>query len=248
MPSGGRPGGRPVGVLTTGRLEERVWQRFAPCAALLRVTAGAPAGASAALQEILREDVSGLVSFGVAAGLAPAVQPGRLVVADAVVLPDGGSRATHEGWRQALLDRLRALGLEPLVARLAGAETLPGSALDRTARFRATVAAAQDSESHLVAEAAHAHGLPFVVVRVVVDDARDPSLGTDLLVVNAAGRWRRGLASGLLRPWQVAKVMRGGRDLELGLQVLARALPAVVAPPVGPGALSPAQAAQGATA
>lgn len=224
-------GSRPLGVVTTGRLEERVIQRFGQHPAAVEISAGSEDGTAAALDQLIKRGVSGLVSFGVAAALAPAAQPGRLVLADAVALPDGSSRATDAGWRRALADRLQPLGLEPLQARIAGGASVPGHAADRTTLFQHSIAAALDTESHLVAEAAHAHGLPFVVLRVVVDEVQRPSLGTAVLTMTAAGRWRRGVALGLLRPWQAAQVLRAARDLELGLQVLARALPALDAPP-----------------
>lgn len=227
--AGVEPG--PFAVITTGRLEERIWRRFGAEGPEIGISRASPAGTVAAVDHALQQGISGILSFGVAAGLAPAAEPGRLVVADAVALPDGRSRPTDPVWRSELLGALEARGVEHLVARLAGAETIPGHRVDRAKRFRASFAAAVDTESHLVAEAAHVRGLPFMALRVVIDEAADPCLGTDILSVTAAGRWRRGVGTGLLRPWQVARIVRAARQLEHGLQVLARALPAIAGPP-----------------
>ena len=218
----------PLGVITTGRPEQRLWQRANGCAPpRLGVSAGTGDGAVSALDEVLREQVSGLVSFGIAAALAPAVEPGDLVVADVVAAPDGGSLASDVRWRRALVEELRAAGLAPLEARLAGADVLPGHTAERFRRFQATFAAAIDTESHLVAAAAHASGLPFVAIRVVVDRLKQPTLATPALVVTPGGRWRRGIGQGLRRPWELASALRGSRDLDQALAVLARAVPAL---------------------
>lgn len=215
-------------MITTARSEQRLWQRANGCAPpRLGVSAGTGDGARRAIDEVLREEVAGLVSFGIAAALAPAVEPGDLVVADVVAAPDRLALASDRRWRRALIEELRADGLAPLEARLAGADVLPAHTGERFRRFQSTFAAAIDTESHLVAAAAEASGLPFVALRVVVDRLKRPSIGTGTLVVTPGGRWRRGITLGLLRPWELAGALRASRDLDQALGVLARALPAL---------------------
>src|ERR1700712_5281564 len=48
------------------------------------VGGGTPAGAREAAQNLLRQGVTSLVSFGLAGGLDPALRPGDIMTADAV--------------------------------------------------------------------------------------------------------------------------------------------------------------------
>lgn len=214
------------GVITTGRLERRLWQRLQPEAgAMVQMSSGSPDGAGDAVEAVLRAGADALISFGVAAALAPAVAPGRLILGNAVVLPDGRTIAADPTWRRRLAGRLKALGTQPLEARVAGADGLSGSAVERFRCFQSTFAAAVDTESHVVADAARRHGLPFVVLRVAVDCLREPALGGPSLGIGAGGRWRRGLAASLARPWLAGEAVRASRDLDRALATLARAVP-----------------------
>jgi nucleoside phosphorylase len=221
VPSSTKPG-----VITTGRLERRLWQRLQPEAgAMVQMSSGTADGAVAAIEAVLRAGADSLISFGVAAALAPAVAPGRLILGHAVVLPDGRAVATDPVWRRRLAGRLEALGIEPLEARTAGADGLSGSAAERFRCFQSTFAAVVDTESHVVAEAARHRGLPFVVLRVAVDCLREPALGGRLLGITAGGRWRRGLTGNLARPWLAGEAVRVSRDLDRALATLGRAVP-----------------------
>lgn len=111
----------------------------------------------------------GLVSFGTAGGLIPGLTPGQWVIAHKVLdMP----RQAHEyvtsiAWADALHRAMPGA----LRADMAGVTAPVVSAGDKAALFRESGAAAADMESHIVARVAHAHGLPFVVARVVIDPA-----------------------------------------------------------------------------
>lgn len=126
-----------------------------------------------ALSAALDRGASGVISFGTAGGLAPDLEPGTLVIADAVDGPSGRI-ATDAAWAARLAD---ALAASPLAARVrrgvqaAVAAPLTG-ADDKASLHRSTGGAlAVDMESHLAAAAAAAHGLPFAVCRAIVDPA-----------------------------------------------------------------------------
>ncbi|WP_341317306.1 phosphorylase [Paraburkholderia sp. IMGN_8] len=125
-----------------------------------------------ALSAAVARGCSGIVSFGTAGGLAPDLEPGTLIVADAVEGPFGRLE-TDPRWA----DRLAAaLAVGPLVARLRrgsmAAVTAPlVSADDKRVLHRSTGALAVDMESHIAGAAAAAHGLPFAVCRAIVDPA-----------------------------------------------------------------------------
>lgn len=125
-----------------------------------------------ALNDALARGASGVISFGTAGGLAPDLTPGTLIVADAVDGPQGRV-ATDAHWSARLGD---ALATSPVATRVRqgreAAVTSPVTGVQaKAALFRATGALAVDMESHLAAEAAVTHGLPFAVCRVIVDPA-----------------------------------------------------------------------------
>ena len=107
----------------------------------------------------------GMISFGVAGGLASDLRPGDWVVASAIVKSDttrstdaawSGSSATPSG-RKFRSDHRRGRS--------------GGRAAKKRELHRTTGAAAVDMESHVVARVAAAHGLAFTALRVIVDPA-----------------------------------------------------------------------------
>jgi hopanoid-associated phosphorylase len=125
-----------------------------------------------ALTAAVARGCAGIVSFGTAGGLAPDLEPGALIVADAVYGP-AGPIATDAGWSAQIS---AALAATPLAAKLrrgrqaAVAAPLTGAA-DKAALHRATGALAVDMESHVAGAIARANGVPFAVCRAVVDPA-----------------------------------------------------------------------------
>lgn len=134
------------------------------------------AGASAARAERLALEMAGagaagLVSFGIAGGLDPALAPGTLVLADAIVPPDGNGLPTDPAWRRALGEALAAGGLAPHSGTVAGSDAALTTAAGKAALFATTGACIVDMESHGVARAAGAAGLACIVLRAVADPA-----------------------------------------------------------------------------
>lgn len=125
-----------------------------------------------ALSAAAARGCSGIVSFGTAGGLAPDLEPGTLIVADAVEGPFGRLQ-TDRRWS----DRLAAaLAVGPLTARvrrgLVAAVTAPlVSAGDKDVLHRSNGALAVDMESHIAGAKAAALGVPFAVCRAIVDPA-----------------------------------------------------------------------------
>lgn len=122
---------------------------------------------AAALDAMLTPGCRGLLSFGIAGGLDPALRPGTALIASAVI-DHGESNATDARWSRALLDAHPAAVHAPILG-------VDEAMTDRAAKvhhFRHTGAAAVDMESHIAAAAAKRHGLPFAALRVIADSAK----------------------------------------------------------------------------
>ena len=71
------------------------------------VAAGGHAAATRAKTEsLIRDGVTGLISFGIAGALDPNLRSGDLVVADAVILPDGSRVDCDAAWQRKVLEKV----------------------------------------------------------------------------------------------------------------------------------------------
>ena len=114
---------------------------------------------------------AGLVSFGLAGGLDPALVPGTLLVPAMLVDARNNRYGVTPLWRAALQFAARSNGIEIVEAPLAGVDAVAASPRDKERLFAERGACAVDIESLFVAEAAAHYDLPFVVLRAVADPA-----------------------------------------------------------------------------
>jgi hopanoid-associated phosphorylase len=121
---------------------------------------------SANLERAIAAGCRGLLSFGLAGGLAPQLRPGACLVASEIVSP-AGRLATHPHWSRNLLKAFPQAVGGPILGHAAPVMA-PAVKHDL---WQQTGAHAVDMESHIVAQAAATHGLPMVAVRVVADPA-----------------------------------------------------------------------------
>lgn len=123
-------------------------------------------GVGNALARLTVPNFSGLVSFGLAGGLDPELRPGQCVVASAIV--DGTvAYRTDFALSRKLLDLLPESEFGPILG-VDSPVIDPGA---KNALHLRSAAAAIDMESHHVARFAHARGVPFAALRVVIDPA-----------------------------------------------------------------------------
>src|SRR6185312_8811963 len=113
-----------------------------------------------------RQGYRGIISFGVAGGLATHLRTGDWVVASPVI-EAGGPIPTHGGWSRRLLDAIGDAHHAPIL----GVDTPVADPATKRQLHRSSGAAAVDMESHVVARLAAAHGLAFTALRVIVDPA-----------------------------------------------------------------------------
>lgn len=119
------------------------------------------------ISRALTRDCKGLISFGVAGGLDPDLQPGTCVIASAVL--SGKSQIpTDRRWSDRLLEALP----NPVHGTVLGVGAPVADPEAKRALYMKTGALAVDMESHIVANVASARGLPMAAIRVITDPAR----------------------------------------------------------------------------
>ncbi|MBP2314816.1 nucleoside phosphorylase [Azospirillum soli] len=177
----------------------------------------AGADAEAAAEALLDAGTVGIVSFGVAGGLAPDLRPGTLVLATAVV-GDGVSYGTDPVWRS----RLAGAFPQARSGAVAGATRPVVAVSEKTDLHTRTGALAVDMESLAVARVCHRRGRPFAVLRAVADPAGRAL--PPLALSGLDGQGRIAPAAVLARlagePRQVAGLCRLGLDFGWALLAL----------------------------
>ncbi len=116
------------------------------------------------LSRAMAAGCGGLISFGVAGGLAPELKPGTCVIGS-TILDDEDERPTDARWAQRLMKIIPGAVCGPI----AGVREPVAHASDKRTLHQRTGALAVDMESHVVARAAVRHGVPLAAIRVVVD-------------------------------------------------------------------------------
>ncbi|MFN0154708.1 MAG: hypothetical protein ACKVUT_10040 [Gaiella sp.] len=160
---------------------------------VVRVGMG-PARAAEAARRVAALPGDAVVVAGLCGAVDPDLRPGDVVVASALVLPDGSSEPCLDAG--ALARHLRSAGLRVVVGPIAGVERISG----REARAAlAGSAAAVDMESPWLAPAAA--GRPFAVARVVVDTSDRRLLDPRTLPAGVRALFVLGRAGRVLRGW-----------------------------------------------
>ena len=183
------------------------------------VSGGAIKQLSEAIEAALPPHCAGIISIGIAGALDPALKVGDAVVASEVVAGDRRI-ATGAAWSE----RLRAALPEARLGAVLGSNTMVADGSAKARLHQATGALSVDMESHVAAEAAGRHSLPFAVLRFISDDASralpkaaqagmKPDGGMDLAAV------LRSLAAD---PRQLPALIRTGAEAETAFRALLR--------------------------
>ena len=160
-----------------------------------------------------------LVSFGIAGGLAPGLKAGDIVLSTEVIDEDR-RWLSSERLRPQISDL--ALELGAFEGPVLGARMVVATKADKKHAWQQTGAIAVDLESVVVARAAAALGIPFVVLRAIADPASRELPPAALLPLSGDGRPVLGqvLASVLRRPQQLPTLWGVAREARQALQAL----------------------------
>ena len=130
-----------------------------------------------------------IISFGIAAGLAPQYSAGACLIGREVVF-GGASYSADPAWTASIKKLVGSAD----VVRIAGVDRPLAHPSEKQALSMASGAAAADMESHLVARIAAELALPFAILRVIADPAERELPAAALAGMRADGRierWRR---------------------------------------------------------
>ena len=123
-------------------------------------------GLRAALRAAIARGASGIISFGIAGGLAPDLATGDWVVASGIRTGKDVIE-TDRAWARRLLETLPSA----IHAHVLGSDSVIAGAKEKLQLHDETGAAAVDMESHIAAEIAAEHRIPFAACRVIIDAA-----------------------------------------------------------------------------
>ena len=197
---------------------------------VIPLISGADAGAlRRLLAEKAQEPFSAVVSFGLAGGLDPALRPGTMIVASAVVA-EKDQFDCPKALVKVLIEGFAGAGLTARQGLVAGVEAPVMSPADKAKLFRESGALAVDMESHLAAAFARRQGLPFVVARAVSDPARRALPPLAAKAVRPDGSVDVGLVLGEIasEPRQLAGLIAAGLDARAAFGTLRRCGPLIV--------------------
>lgn len=208
-------------LVITGLLSERA---CAEGERLIPVCSGADVeGLRAALERTQGFDLAGVVSFGIAGGLAPDLQPGDVVIGSGVVADDG-RYATHAGLSGLLAEGLAAAGGKIVTGVIAGVEAPVLYPAAKAALRARTGAAAVDMETHIAAAFAARRRLPLAVVRVVSDPATRalPPLASTAVTPDGNVDFKAVFRELARQPQQIGDLLRAGLDVRKAFATLSR--------------------------
>ncbi len=205
-------------VVVTGLAAEA---RIAAGPHVVAVSGGGDREALAAqISSAIAAGAGAVISFGVAGGLAPGLEAGSCLVARAVLTPDGQRYEADRRWAQ----RLSALVDSAPIVDLVGVDAPVAGPHDKRTLHVETGAVAVDMESHVAAEIAARHGIPFAAFRVVADPAERTLPHAALVGMRRDGSIAIGaiLRSLLRDPLQIGGLLRTALDARAAFAALFR--------------------------
>ena len=210
-----------------------------PGAAVKVVQAGPGLGALEHVTAATRDRMpSGLVSFGFAGGLAPQLPPGTILLPRHIRRGTGPIAAVDPEWHGRVLEALLETG-NCSTDDLLAVDAIIHRPAEKAGLHAQSGAGAVDLESGVLAAIAAGLGVPFLVLRVILDGAGDalPRSAARMLTPAGGTRLLPTLLTMVRSPAAFARLLRRHRRAARGLQhALAAAWPEILSPPSRPAA------------
>lgn len=215
----------PVGLIAAvdseGAILRRIMRSWVGLVPHLEVSGMGQRAAERAAERLVARGVSGLLSFGYAGALRPGIRRGTVVVADVIETPDGIRHETDSYWRNELAQALAGRTDIQVGGFLSVHEVVSSPGHKRRLADRSS-AVAVEMESGAVAKVAARHGLPFIAVRAIVDEAHHSVPAALAYAVDDRGRtqpWRMALPL-LRRPGQLRALLQMARGADAANRAL----------------------------
>jgi hopanoid-associated phosphorylase len=168
--------------------------------------------AGRAAERLAASGIRGLMSFGYAGAIRPGLRRGTLLIAEDVQDDQGTSFPCDAAWRQALRGAL-AGHADVTAGSFLSVGTVVSSPQEKARLAAGSRSPAVDMESAAVARVAGRHGLPFLTLRAIVDEAHHAVPKAASAAVDAQGR---------SRPWRIVLPLLRQPSQIKGLLMLAR--------------------------
>lgn len=183
-----------------------------------------PEKAEKCAEQLVSQGCNALVSFGIAGALSPDLKVGGIVVSTAVLTPDDQKLPAAGNWQQKLMDILPRSSGSTHNGLVLGFDTPVVTAHSKEILFRKSGALCVDMESHRVAIVAKKYGLPYIVIRVISDDASRtlPSAALGVIGENGKPVFSKVIRNVLRHPGQIPDLLKLSKDLEVALEQLRR--------------------------
>ncbi|HLY05785.1 MAG TPA: hypothetical protein VKR31_08570 [Rhizomicrobium sp.] len=160
-----------------------------------------------------------VLSIGICGALCPELQVGDVVVASEIVTP-AAVYATDAPWTRELAGRIPGAQ----IASMAGVNDVSVDRANKADLRAMTRSRTVDMESHIAAQMALAHGLPFAAIRVVSDAAHRTLPDAARVALHPSGSVDRlaVLRSVLRAPLQIPSLIRTAWEAEIAFAALLR--------------------------
>jgi adenosylhomocysteine nucleosidase len=168
------------------------------------------------LEAAIRKGCHGVLSFGIAGGLAPHLKPGACVVARNIIA-EQGRYPSDSAWANSLIEMVQGRTSRCatlLFSDIAGTDAPVASVEAKRKLYAHTGAVAVDMESHIAARIAVEHRVPFAAFRVITDPS-DRALPPAALVATSADGgvdFQAIIRSLIAHPGQVSMLLRLALD------------------------------------
>jgi hopanoid-associated phosphorylase len=175
----------------------------------------------------VRQGCQGVISFGIAGGLAPQLKAGACVIGRNIIT-ESSRYPSHHGWAQSLLEMVlgatdrNAASRHVAIGDIAGSDAPVASTEAKRSLHERTGAIAVDTESHIAARIAAEYRLPFAAFRVVTDPCDHALPPAAMVAIRPDGTVNVGAVMRSLarHPRQLPTLVRLARDSWVARQAL----------------------------